>query len=195
MDTLSLGPVAGAPLGMCDSHDEQLALIQVSHPAPPSVEHEPAHPTTMTQSCVPHRSRPTDFVPRQSTARSAPAIRLVAWFPTTSRSGEAGQTVANSGQRQEHHRRLPWSVPIPCGSHCLKIRNIHAVFPDSGSRAQCGLPPTVTRLIDEPIDGLSDKLALLLPGGLGDSGQFVTLALRQVYLRSYHAATLLRRHG
>jgi hypothetical protein len=42
-------------------------------------------------------------------------------------------------------------------------------------------------LIDKAIDGLSNKLALLLPRGLGYSRQFITLALGQVNLRSYHA--------
>ena len=40
---------------------------------------------------------------------------------------------------------------------------------------------------DEAINGLPNHLALFLPCSHGDTGQFVTLALCQIYLRSYHA--------
>jgi hypothetical protein len=41
-------------------------------------------------------------------------------------------------------------------------------------------------VIDEPIYGLSNKLALFLTHSLGYSSQFITLALCQVDLRSHH---------
>jgi hypothetical protein len=47
----------------------------------------------------------------------------------------------------------------------------------------------MARLINEAIDGHSDELALFLPLDFGDSSQLVTLALRQVYLRSYHTTS------
>jgi hypothetical protein len=68
------------------------------------------------------------------------------------------------------------------------IKLTPSLKPDSRSLAQYRLPSTLACLIDEPIDGLSNELALFLPRGLGDSSQFVTLALCQVYLRSYHVA-------
>jgi hypothetical protein len=65
------------------------------------------------------------------------------------------------------------------------------ILPDTGSLLQYRLPPASTLLVDKPIDGFANELALFLAGGLGHLGQFVTLTLGQIYLGSYHAAPLI----
>jgi hypothetical protein len=71
----------------------------------------------------------------------------------------------------------PLLLSVPIGSGSLEVRKILAVLPNSGSFSQYGVPLSIAQLIDETVDGLTDKIALFLPHRLSHSGQFVALAL------------------
>jgi hypothetical protein len=77
-------------------------------------------------------------------------------------------------------------MPIPFGANFIEVRKIGSIFPDPGSFLQYHFSPTVTRLVNEPINRFSNEFTLLFSQCPGNNGQLCALMLCQVYLGSYH---------